>query len=252
MEHSYFSAGGRWLDRKRRVTEPPSIFGRRVTLVVHVSDVFVWTIVNTCMRHLIEYLASIIHIMVQWCVYLYYKVGKRNGWCTPLFKSNRNFFCNVKRCYLFSMYRFEILRAVWWGLVHLLWKISWVYVIASRLCEHSNVVKFEKRSAKTPQHGHRYGNILMLYDTINTHGCFFCYNWHELCSSNKLLDFSIINCFLVKYAIKYQTWMSSYPTPCYADIQQAVPLDSGAGTSSYWVMPSHAAISNFSIFWGKA
>ena len=102
-----------------------------------------------------------------------------------------------------------------------------------------------------PQHEHRYGNILMLYDTINTYKCFFCYNWHELCSSNKLLDFSIICCFLVKYAIKYQTWMSSYPTPCYADMQRAVPSDSGAATSSYWVMPSYTAISNFSIFWGR-
>ena len=136
--------------------------------------------------------------------------------------------------------------------LHLLWKISWVYVIESRLCEHSNVVKFEKRAAKTPQHGHRYGNIFMLYDTINTYKCFFCYNWHELCSSNKLLNFSIICCFLVKYAINYQTWMSSYPTTCYADLKWAVPSDSGAETSSYWVMPSYTAISNFSIFWGRA
>ena len=80
---------------------------------------------------------------------------------------------------------------------------------------------------------------------------FFCYNWHELCSSMKF-NFSIICCFLVKYAIKYQTWMSSYSTPCYADLQRAMPSDSGAGTSSYWVMPSYTAISNFSIFWGRA
>ena len=96
-----------------------------------------------------------------------------------------------------------------------------------------------------------YGNILILYDTINTYECFFCYNWHELSSSNKVLDFSIIYCFLVKYATKYQTWMSSYPTPCYADMQRAVPSDSGAGTSSYWVMLSYSAISNFSIFWER-
>ena len=131
-------------------------------------------------------------------------------------------------------------------------KISWVYVIASRLCEHSNVVKFEKRAAKTPQHGHRYGNIIILYDTINTYEYRFCYNWLELCSSNKLLDFSITYCFLVKYAIKYQTSMSSYLTPCYADMQRAVPSDPGAGTSSYWVMPSYTAIKHFSIFWGRA
>ena len=30
-----------------------------------------------------------------------------------------------------------------------------------------------------------YGNILMLYDIINTHEWFFCYNWHEFCSSKK-------------------------------------------------------------------
>ena len=149
------------------------------------------------------------------------------------------------------MSRFEIFPVAWCGLLHLLCKISWVYVIASCLCEHSNVVNFEKRAAKTPQHGHRYGNILMLYDTITTHRCFFCYNWHELCSSNKLLYFSIMHCFLVKYAIKYQPWMSSYPTSCYADMQRAAPSDSGARTSSYWVMPSYTAISNFSKFWGR-
>ena len=150
------------------------------------------------------------------------------------------------------MYRFEIFRVAWWGLLHLLWKISWVYVLASRLCENSNVVKFKERAVKTPQHGHRHGNILILYDTINTYGCFFCYNWHELCSSNKVFDFSIIYCFLVKYAVKYQTWTSSYPTPCYADMQRAVQSDSGVETSSYRVIPSYTAISNFSMFWGRA
>ena len=163
-----------------------------------------------------------------------------------------DFFCNVKRWYSFSMYRFEIFRVAWWGLLHLLWKISWVYVLASRLCENSNVIKFKERAVKTPQHGHRHGNILILYDTINTYGCFFCYNWHELCSSNKLFDFSIIYCFLVKYAVKYQTWTSSYPTPCYADMQRAVQSDSGVGTSSYRVIPSYTEISNFSMFWGRA
>ena len=105
---------------------------------------------------------------------------------TPLFKSNRNFFCNVKCWYLFSMYRFEIFRVAWWGLLQLLWKISWVYVTASRLCEHSNLVRFEKCAVETPQHGLRYGTILMLYDIINTYEWFFCYNWHQFCSSNKL------------------------------------------------------------------
>ena len=80
-----------------------------------------------------------------------------------------------------------------------------MYVITSRLCEHSNLVKFGKRAAKTPQNGLRYDNIIMLYDILNTYEWFFCYNWHELCSSNKLSDFSIIFCFLDKYAI----WISN-------------------------------------------
>ena len=44
--------------------------------------------------------------------------------------------------------------------------------------------------------------------------------------------------------------MSSYPTPCYADMQRAVPSDPRAGTNTYLVMPSYTAISNFSIFEG--
>ena len=39
--------------------------------------------------------------------------------CTSLFKSNRNFFCHVKKWYLISKYRFAILRVVLWGV--LLW-----------------------------------------------------------------------------------------------------------------------------------
>ena len=42
--------------------------------------------------------------------------------------------------------------------------------------------------------------------------------------------------------------MSSYPILCYGDMQRAVPADSGAGTRSYWVMPSNATIWNVSIF----
>ena len=45
--------------------------------------------------------------------------------------------------------------------------------------------------------------------------------------------------------------MSSYPIPCYADVQRAVPAGLGAGTSSYWVMPSNTAIWSFSIFRDK-
>ena len=46
--------------------------------------------------------------------------------------------------------------------------------------------------------------------------------------------------------------MSSYPIPFFADMQRAVPADSGAGTSSYLVMSSNTAISSFSIFWNRA
>ena len=41
----------------------------------------------------------------------------------------------------------------------------------------------------------RYGDILMLYDMINTYGWFFCYNWHELRSSYKSVDISSMYCF---------------------------------------------------------
>ena len=51
--------------------------------------------------------------------------------CTPLFKSNRNLFCNVKWWYLSSMYRFEIFHVALWGLLHLLWKISFMSVCFS-------------------------------------------------------------------------------------------------------------------------
>ena len=109
----------------------------------------------------------------------WFETLSRSLWrhCTPLFKSNRNCFCNVKWWYLFSMYRFEIFCVAWWGLLRVLWKRLWVDVTASRLCEHSNLVRFEKPAAKTPQHGLRYGTILVLYDIINTYERFFCYNW---------------------------------------------------------------------------
>ena len=41
-----------------------------------------------------------------------------------------------------------------------------------RLREHSKPVKFEKRAAKTLQHGHRYGDIRLLYDMIGTYDWF--------------------------------------------------------------------------------
>ena len=136
---------------------------------------------------------------------------------TPLLKSNRNLFCNVNRWYLFSMSRFEIFHVAWWGLLHLFRKISWVYVIASCLWEHSNLVRFEKRLAKTPQRVFKYGSILMLCDKINTYEWFFCSNWYELCSSTKLLDFTFIYCFLVKYAIQISNMneLLSHPRLCW-------------------------------------
>ena len=125
-------------------------------------------------------------------------------WGSALLKSH--LFSSVKWWYLFSKYRFEIFDVAWQGLLHLLWKISCVYVIAARLCEHLNLVKFEKRAAKTLQHGYGCGNnILILYDIIITYGGFFCYSWHEWRSCSKLLDFSSIYYFLVKYAF----WISN-------------------------------------------
>ena len=49
-----------------------------------------------------------------------------------------------------------------------MWKIPSVYVIPSRLYEHSTLVRLEMCAAKALQHGHRYGDILMLYDIIST------------------------------------------------------------------------------------
>ena len=62
------------------------------------------------------------------------------------------------------------------------------YVIPSHLWEHLNLVRFKKRAAKTPQHGFRYGSIIMPYDIINN---YFYYN-----------DFSVIiatNYYLVTH-----------------------------------------------------
>ena len=103
------------------------------------------------------------------------------------------------------MYRFEIFRVAWWGVLHSLRKISWMYIITSCPCEHSNLVRFEKCSAKTPQDRHWYGNILM-NDTLNTYEWFFFYSWHEL-------TFPSNTVFWSNTLLKYQTWMSSYPIP---------------------------------------
>ena len=105
----------------------------------------------------------------------------------------------------------------------------WVYVAASRLCEHSNSVRFEKSAVGTPQHGLRYGNILMLHDIIITNEWFFGYNWHEFCSSNKLSDSSIIYCFLVKYAIWISNMKELLPHPllCWYATSDAGELRNG-------------------------
>ena len=123
----------------------------------------------------------------------------------PCSKVIRISFCNVNWWYLFSMYRFETFRVAWWGVMHFLEKISWMYIITACPCEHSNLVRFEKCSAKTPQDGHWYGNVLM-NDTLNTYEWFFFYNWHEL-------TFPSNTVFWSNTLFKYQTWMSSNPIP---------------------------------------
>ena len=47
---------------------------------------------------------------------------------------------------------------------------------------------------------------------------------------------------------KYQTWRNSYLIPSKAYMQREVPGDPGAGTSSYWVMPSNTATKISTIF----
>ena len=53
---------------------------------------------------------------------------------------------------------------------------SRVYIIASRVCEHSNLVRFEKRAAKALQHGHIYGDIRLLHDN-NIYIYIYTYLW---------------------------------------------------------------------------
>ena len=117
---------------------------------------------------------------------------------TPLFKSNWIFFQCQILVFIFN-------EKIWNFSCYV--RRSFAFIVgkclcySSRLFEHSNVVKFEKCAAKTLQHGHKYGDILMLWGMINTYERFPCNYRHELCSSNKLLDFSIIYCFLVKHTI---------------------------------------------------
>ena len=127
------------------------------------------------------------------------------------------------------MYRFEIFRVSRWGLLYLFLKISLVYVIASGLCEHSNLVRFEKRAAETPQHGHRYGNILMLYGIINTYGWLSCYEWHELCFSNKgvRLFHHILFSGQIHYLNIKHEWALTPPLLCWYATSGAGGLRSG-------------------------
>ena len=109
------------------------------------------------------------------------------------------------------MYRFEIFHVAWWGLLHPLWKIPWVYVIAARLCEHSNLVRFEKRVAKTLQHGYRYGDIFILYDIITTYEWFVCHNWKMFWLQIMILFQHML--FSVKYAIQTSNLNGLLPHP---------------------------------------
>ena len=73
-------------------------------------------------------------------------------------------------------------------------------------------------------------------------------NRHELYSCSKLLCFSSIHFFWPNTVSKYQTWTNSYLIPSNAQMQPEVPGDPGAGTSSYWVMPSNTATKISTIF----
>ena len=99
------------------------------------------------------------------------------------------------------------------------------------------LVSFGKCHVKTP-HGHRYGDILALYDmpkyfsaVIDTN--FVLTRQYTVSAYN----FSCRICYL-----DIKPWMSSYPILCNTDMQRVVSGDSGTGTSSYWVMPSNTAI----------
>ena len=89
----------------------------------------------------------------------------------------------------------------------------------------------------------KYGDVFMLYGMIYTYEWFCCYNWHKLYPSNKLLYFSGIYCFLLKYTIQILNEERALTPPpwCWC-------VEWGAGASSYEVMPSSTAIWIFSIF----
>ena len=110
-----------------------------------------------------------------------------------------------------------------WGLLHSLWKISWVYVTAARMCEHSNPVRFEKRAAKTLQHGYRYCDILMLYDIITTYVCFSAIIDTNYVLVNIIRPFQhILFSGQIRYLNDKHEWALPYPLLCWHATSGAV------------------------------
>ena len=111
-----------------------------------------------------------------------------------------------------------------------------------RLDEHSKVARFEKGRANTLQHGLGYGDSLMLYDMINTYEWVFRYNWHELCSSTKLLYFFDRYCFLVQFT----TWISNHKRaltpPLWCWYTESRAGNSQGESSAHFAIPSNTAI----------
>ena len=87
------------------------------------------------------------------------------------------------------------------------------------------------------------GDVFMLYGMIYTYEWFFCYNWHELYPSNKLLFFHAYIVFWWNTLFKYQTRNELIHHPLWRWC-----VERGAAASSYEVMPSSTAIWIFSIF----
>ena len=125
-----------------------------------------------------------------------------------------------------------------------------MYDIPPRLGEHPNLVRFEKRAVKTLQHGQIYGDVFLFHEMTNTDEW-----WSALIDTNYIFVANyyafpvyIVFFFLPNTVSKYQTWTNSYLIPSNASMQQEVPGDPGAGTSSYWVMPSNTATKISTIF----
>ena len=122
-----------------------------------------------------------------------------------------------------------------------------MYYELSGLGEHPKLTRFEKHAVKTLQHGQRYGDIFLFYEMMNAFEWCFCYSWRES------LYFCSIYCFLWWNTLfKYQTWTNSYRIPWNDYMQREVPGEPGAGTSSYWVIPSNTTIKFFTKFGDKS